>query len=528
MKKLFLLFIAGIFLLSFMSLVVADNCQVAYPMMEVLKCDKANSITQNINFNCQGSDCTATYTCISDCTFNVKVDCGALSGIVGEVSVDGNPRGDLSNFLSGSGTAEVDNIKAGDGQSILVTAKCERLFIGYPVKTDTSYIAMQDYNKYLYADNHEWSSHQLTDTKNCIPQTRVSNFLRNQVTSGDLPSVYTNGGTDALGNDIATYTSEYSISNINLNSELKIGETLSYFYRWEVVPGINLVYDKDKKPVYCGGSSDQRKIINYNQITTDGGCYYVPSTLNRNVECCLDGDCHFSNQLCGPDFSCTDKKPCNGIYDCGTEDNSCINNQVTSWTCDASQGPVNMPNGQTYSGWCKKENKEVKCCPNSCQNGFHCVEDSGCISDVRVIDCPSNSCCKSGGNYREKSCDVGQCCTAQGSFVGICAADCSTLNSQDLQNAGLQDGLSSTKSGGSSTGTIILIIFLIIIFGAIGFFIYVKNKKKGHHHKEEKTEVKHSGKHCTKCGHPLKAGSLFCTKCGKKLKKSKLKKRKKK
>jgi len=67
----------------------------------------------------------------------------------------------------------------------------------------------------------------------------------------------------------------------------------------------------------------------------------------------------------------------------------------------------------------------------------------------------------------------------------------------------------------SSTGTTILIIFLILIAGSVGFFIYAKNKKKGHH-KEEK-EVQHLGKHCTKCGHPLKSGSKFCTKCGKKL-----------
>lgn len=517
MKKLILLFFVCMFLVSLGSFVLGEEkCQVAYPMMEVLKCEKQDSFTKTLPFSCSGTTCTLNYNCISDCIIDtIHIDCGATGGIKGDVTIAGGPPQHFGRFYEISGKHDLNNFKtAGEGEEILINANCDFAWIDYALNTSKSYVTIKDSNKYLYATNHEWSSHKLDDTPNCIPQSRVSNFISKQVSNGNLPSVYQNGGTDILGNQIITQQGDYSLSNINLNSELRTGDTLSYFYRWELVSNINLKYDQDKNPVYCGGSSDQRKLINYEQVGTgDGSCYLVPSSLKRNVECCLDGDCHLNNLLCGPDFICTDKKPCNGVYDCGTEETSCINNQKTTWTCDTSSGEVNMPDGTTYKGWCKKETKSTQCCSSSCQEGYHCVEDKGCESDVRIINCPAGKCCKSGGDYREAICQGGNICCTNGGYVGDCKKSCEEIKeststkSQDASQTSGITGNVAGNGGSSKTGILIAIVFLILIGGSIAFYIY---KRKS----PSKVSSPSTTSHCTKCG--SKISGKFCTKCGKK------------
>jgi hypothetical protein len=464
-----------------------EQCQLAYPMMEVLKCEKSDAFDKKESFKCPDSNCQITYSCVSDCTFSVHIDCGMLSEIRGEVRVDGELVADLSKFISGSGKADVSGLTAGDGASIVITASCARLFIPYHLDTTKSYANFHDYNKFLFATNHEWSSHKLYDTSNCIPQSRVANFINKQIKSGNLPNIYLTGGTDILGNFIVSYENFVDISKLNLASEMKVGDTISYFYRWEPVSNINLKYDENKNPVYCGGSSDQRKLIGYNTITTnDGSCYYVPSYVIKQVECCLDGDCSFTGQLCGPGFVCTDKKPCNGMYDCGTEEPQCTGNLKSWWGCDVSQGPVNMPDGQTYKGWCKKETKQVKCCPNSCQTGYHCVEDIGCEPDIRLIECPSGKCCKSGGNYRPKTCDSGLiCCPTGDPLIGECKVSCqpTTTIQGEAQPTGTEG---SPFTGLFGLGSNLLIGIVVAIIAVVGIVIYFLKKKEGFESGEKK------------------------------------------
>lgn len=514
MRKIILFLAVGIFLAG---LIGAENCTVSYPMMEVLKCEKQDSFTQTKYFSCSGSTCTISYQCVSDCTIDtLHVECGRLSGVKGDIIIAGGPPHHFGKLNVASTNIDLTNVKsAGDGEEIVISANCDRFWVDYALNTSKSYVIMKDYNKYLYADNHEWSSHKLSDTKNCIPQSRVSGFVDKQIVSGNLPTVYQDGGTDTLGNQITPYPTDYNFADLDINSELKVGDTLSYFYRWESVPNINLRYDKDKNPVYCGGSLDQRKLINYDQVTTrDGECYYVPSSLKRNVECCLDGDCHFSNELCGPDFVCTDKKPCNGVYDCGTEEGSCSNNQKSWWDCKASSlGSVNMPNGETFNGWCQLNSKQVKCCPGNCQAGYHCVEDIGCEQDIRIIDCPAGKCCLSGGSYKEKTCNSNlECCTSSGSFVGVCAEDCSEVSETSPGITGRAIG-----GGGSSAGWLILVVFIILIGGAIWFFYFRRGKTVTQFQPAQQEPVTSAGNHCTNCGNPLRSGAGFCTKCGAKI-----------
>ncbi|MBU0761113.1 MAG: hypothetical protein KJ600_04880 [Nanoarchaeota archaeon] len=519
MRKLILLWAVGVLLTG---LVGAENCTVAYPMMEVLKCEKQDSFTHTEYFACSDAFCTINYPCISECEVNLHIECGAFSRLEGQIKVNGEFRDDFDIIDIFSVDIDLDDVKAGDGEEITIEANCERFWTDYPVAVTKSYAIISDVNKYLYADNHEWSSHKLSDTKNCIPQSRASNFVDKQISSGNLPKVYQEGGTDALGNQITPYPADYNFADFDINSELKVGDTLSYFYRWESVPNINLRYDKDKKPVYCGGSSDQRKLINYKEVNTnDGECFYVPSSLKRNVECCLDGDCHFSNELCGPDFICTDKKPCNGVYDCGTEEGSCSNNQKSWWDCKTSSlDPANMPNGETFDGWCQLNSKQVKCCPGNCQAGYHCVEDIGCEKDIRAVDCPAEKCCFSGGSYKEKQCGGNlECCALTGSFVGLCAEDCSQISEDELESLAGITGR-AIGSGSSAPGIAILIIFVVLIGGAIYFFYFRKSQTQLISQPTEKQETTTiAGKHCTGCGGALREGSGFCTKCGAKIRK---------
>jgi len=470
---------------SLASIVLAQTqqpCKLAYPQMEVTECDAGESFTATNahTFQCNGNDCKITYTCIVDCTINVHIDCGAVSEIKGQILVNNKPVADLSQFVSGGGTADVTGIKAGEGDSIVIPASCARLYFPYPVDTSKSYANIQDYNKYLYATNPDFPRHKLDDTKNCIPQSYVSNYIAQQVSSGNLPSVYTTGGKDALGNNIQTPKNFQDISKINLASELKKGDTLSYFYKWITVDDINLRYDQNKNPVFCGGGTiGQRKLFSYSTIQTSGGsCYSVPSSQSGTGECCGDGDCSIVGKICGPAFTCTDKKPCNSDVECGTQEPQCSNNQLTSWTCDKTQGPVNMPNGQTYAGWCAKQTKNVACCPSSCGSGTHCEYDKGCVSDINVIDCPAGKCCESGGNYKTVSCKGGQACCHYGdSIVGECQASCQPTTQEQSKG---QSGSAITGQFVFPEGSTLITIIIIVIAavgGIVGYIIY-KNKQK--------------------------------------------------
>ncbi len=72
----------------------------------------------------------------------------------------------------------------------------------------------------------------------------------------------------------------------------------------------------------------------------------------------------------------------------------------------------------------------------------------------------------------------------------------------------------SSLSEKSSSSTLFWIILLILIACAIGIYVYTKNKRKNGPASLKNSESSSLDKHCTKCGHLLKVGSLFCTHCG--------------
>jgi hypothetical protein len=467
-------------------------CKLAYPQMEVTECDSGESFTATNarTFQCSGSNCQISYTCIIDCTISVHVECGVVSGIKGQVLVNGNEIADLSKFVSASGTADVTGLKAGEADSILIKANCERLFVPYTVDTAKSYANIQDFNKYLYATNPDFPRHKIDDTKNCIPQSYVSNYLIQQVASGNLPSVYTTGGKDALGNTIQTPKNFQDISKLNLATELKKGDTISYFYKWVTADDINLRYDQNKNPVFCGGGTvGQKKLLSYSTIQTTGGsCYSVPSSQTGTAECCNDGDCSIVGKVCGPGFKCTDKKPCNSDTECGLQESQCSNNQLSSWTCDKSQDSVNLPSGETYLGWCSKQTRTVSCCPSSCQSGTHCEYDKGCVSDIRILDCPAGKCCKTGGSYKEQSCSSNlKCCPTADPIIGDCKSVCEPANQQSEGQSGSAITGQFVLPEGSNLITIV-IVAIVAVGGIVGYIVW-KNKQK-----EEPISGKKEGK----------------------------------
>lgn len=418
-----LLFVALLTVYSFSGLAYSNSCQLAYPMMEVLECSKGESFSTPLSLIPSSGGYNATYSCISDCELTISARCnGWGSTIYGSVLINGV----LSKSLyTESGAFHDENldtsVNLAEGDEANVRISCDSSSFSVQV-------SVRDSNKYIYATNHEWPQHKLAETQNCIPQSRVKQMINQQVASGNLPQVYYSGGQDALGNQLIEPENFVDLSMYNINTEMKVGDTISYFYRWEDVPDINLAYDKLGSAVYCGGSTYDRKIYSYATINTKGGnCYNVPSSTIKKVECCSDSDCGYQNEVCGPDFTCTDQKPCNSDYQCGSIEPTCNDKQLSSWSCDLSTQDFTLPNGEKYGGWCKKNVKPVACCANSCPVNYHCDYNEGCVRDIHFMACPPGSCCSSGGDYKPKSCSEGYECCTSGGLVGECKSTCNFI-----------------------------------------------------------------------------------------------------
>jgi hypothetical protein len=171
-------------------------------------------------------------------------------------------------------------------------------------------------------------------------------------------------------------------------------------------------------------------------------------------------------------------------------------------------------------GRCVSSKEQVKCCtgddggPNVCGAGKYCDYSKGCQTVIQK--CPSNACCKSGGQYLPQDCPSGlQCCIGSDSFVGECKKNC-------------EIGPSSTIPPGPNPFTSFDILTGSALLGAIaiiGVVLWkyrtkipgIKIEKIGKTAVEPK--AKESGyKHCTQCGSKQKINAKFCTSCGKKLK----------
>lgn len=530
MKRLILILIIGIILLN-LSLVLAENCKVAWPQFGVVSCEVFYGSTPQIetkSFSCSGTSCSISFSCAgrSNCAINniasdITASCSnsALYSYYYTINVDGKimpSSGEYGNCWVGCDNPP--NSGTGKFGSLTINGEC-RTQIKNKAPLVNSKATISYENIYLYDTTPDYPKHKVDSSVGCVP----NGIMFKSGYTSRLPSSW----VDSNGN--AAEKSKPS-DIVDAVTNMDPGKTYSYLYGWREVANINLINGKDGNPAgYCGGNLGDRKLLSYSKIDGNDGCYIIPTSVQKNVECCYNEDCKWKDAsgkyICDPTtFTCSLERPCNSDYDCqiiGEE--SCSNKIETSWKCDLSS------QWQPYKGTCKKETKTVLCCSdNDCSDKEYCDKESGCKAKYVFEECPSNKCCKFGGDFKEKGCSSGEKCCTSGGYVGECKESCEPIpissdnkiveTAKDTKGYAEDNGekiLSSTSEESSSTGTIVLVVFLILISSSIGFFVYVKNKDKK---PKTKKEQGRSAKHCSKCGNTLKAGSKFCTKCGRKTK----------
>ncbi|MBS3092558.1 zinc ribbon domain-containing protein [Candidatus Pacearchaeota archaeon] len=112
--------------------------------------------------------------------------------------------------------------------------------------------------------------------------------------------------------------------------------------------------------------------------------------------------------------------------------------------------------------------------------------------------------------------------------VEVKKVDKPIVNIGNSSSSSITGNIIGSSGVGESKGMIILVIFVILIVGLISYLIYSKKKGKSKEEVSINDKKESSGKHCTKCGHPLKVDAQFCNKCGEKAKvKAKVKVKKK-
>lgn len=504
------------FLISF---VYAGDCQVVWPQFGVVSCQVFYGSSPETMIegpsSCSDNICHFSFSCAgkSECkisSYDIQLDCPGAPCLEYSIYKDGSLLGDSFGYGSCWGKDDPPPVIY-DFNTLDIVGRCNYI-VGQTEVDNSSTVKMTYRNKYLYDTTPDYPEHKVDESVGCVPnEIMYKSGIINKLPSSFVDS---EGNTGSVpGNAIDS-----------LPTNMDVGETYSYFYSWKEVPNINLVKNKEGSTAgYCGGSLGDRKLLDYSEISANGGCYTIPTSVQKNVECCYNEDCKWKGEeyVCDPTtFICSENKPCNSDIECQViGQTTCSNNLETSWSCDLSKP------WYPKEGTCTKFTKNVLCCSEKdCGVDEYCNKELGCQSTYTLENCPRGKCCVSGGSYKEKECNNDlECCTLSVSFVGICAEDCSKINQESLKTTASQSDSQQSSLSKSSTGTIILVIFLILIGGSIAYFIYVKKKKgknKPSDKKIEKPKEKkgtEKGKHCTKCGNLLKSGSKFCTKCGKKV-----------
>lgn len=509
MKRIILLLIFGIFLISFVGAV--ENCDIVWPQFGVIECDMAEN-TEKLEGSLSNCQQESPYWCRFSFDCAGKLHCNLFSTDFNLICDEGKWAPYLEIYKDGSITPIVydrvppQNIE--EFQTVVIKGYCRGTILGWnkePLKSHSK-IYMTYQNKYLYDTNFDHPRHKVEESVGCVP----NGIIAKEGYLNQLPENW----VDSEGNikdSKPTNAIDYLPTNMNE------GETRSYLYGWRKVSGINLIKNKeDSIAGYCGGNLGDRKLLSYSKLSLTEGCYIIPISVKKNVECCYNEDCKWKgdNYICDPTtFTCSKNRPCNSDVECQViGQTTCLNNIETSWVCDLTKP------WDPYIGTCEKQTKNVLCCSdNDCGSDEYCNKELGCASTYTLENCPSGKCCFSGGNYKEKTCESDlQCCTMGGSFVGICAEDCSQISEENLE-AGITGAATSEMKSGSSTGTIILIVFLVLIGGSVAYYIYSKKSKKELSRKvKQEVEIRNK-KYCKKCGGPLKPKSKFCSKYGKKV-----------
>ncbi|GAF79117.1 unnamed protein product, partial [marine sediment metagenome] len=442
-----------------------------------------------------------------DCDLNTlnlpEVSCGIAWGTHWEIYKNGNIEYEESSI---GGRYEKD-IHLDYGNELSILGYCRELLGGKSPLPINKITILQK----VVMLEESWAGslpfRTLSESKGCILNEEIDEDT-------NVDSYFDIDSGEQKNKPLSTYN---SLSQFPTN--WRVGDNYIFVKDWQTgIADISLNYDKNNNAYWCGGTSGNRKIYSVDPVySTSGKCYSIPKSVAlSNVECCEDVDClslgFGAKYVCNPDnWKCEKTKPCNSQLDCESTfgEGICENHKMNKWVCD-----INKKWGD-YAGTCINSIREVSQCPSDCSSKEYYNEEEGiCKSLKKILNCPSGKCCISGGSYKEKLCRSSfQCCTLQGSFVGVCAEDCFQLNKEDLENTGMT-GRVTGVSEKSSTGIIIAVIFFILIGGAIAYFVYTK-KKGTKLKKDVKKDLKEKGKHCKKCGKLLGPKDKFCTGCGK-------------
>jgi len=414
-NALFILIVAMTLTIVCTSVVVATNqCQVAWPQFGVVSCQidtNSQPSYPSIQYTLREKDAVATYQCSGRCDIENKgsiennLVCGTLQARNWAVYRSGNKIADSGGFFGGG--YDSFPIQFNDEDSIMVQSWCSILSIPSSKPQASSTLTLKVWQKYLYESTPDWPEHKIESSSNCAPQTWISTYLNQGVSSGSVPSSWVDS-TGSTKDSLSSHPNvQYNLQN--LPSVMPINTDYSYFYKWIPVLDINIVYDKKGEiSGYCGGSTGNRKLFSYSEITTFGGsCYLIPSSVKKNAECCSNEDCsrwNPSKPVCDTNtFICSDQKPCNSDIECQVpgQTSACSNKQETNWKCDLSQ------KWHPYAGTCVKSTITVACCSdNECGIDQYCNKEKGCLDKYDLVDCPQGKWCLGGGRYTPQTCQL--------------------------------------------------------------------------------------------------------------------------
>ena len=309
--------------------------------------------------------------------------------------------------------------------------------------------------------------------------------------------------------------------------DLTAGQGYWLVYDWVTRPDLIVKYYQDI-PVWC--NVQDHSLTKFESITTQSGsCYLIPtSRLPQTVDCCSTDECklEYSDQSiqCTDDFKCGYTKSCLSDIDCGstsTCESSNGNYYVVKSSCDKSK-PDSYGKGK-----CVSSKEQVQCCtgddggPNVCGTGKYCDYSKGC--QLVLQKCPSNACCKSGGQYIPQDCPSGlQCCIGSNSFVGECKESCQPKSEvKNEPETGITPTGMFASTGSIIAGFIIAAIIIVVVAWKKGYLHFERGTKTITPVKELKPKVKKIPKtdviFCTQCGSEQSKDTKFCTNCGNKL-----------
>lgn len=520
----FLLLLA---LISIPTLAANTDCQIATPRYGSVVCkDQGIYEAINKNFIKSNKEITTALSCLSDCELKISdIKDPQGKSITSSSNFCSGTFDELWFYVTKNGITETSKEGTLSGingpLSILFTRKDSvsirmfcKFFSGQTDNIDegssVSYRQKKIMLEEAWAGSLEYVP--IPSTEGCTLNDVVDKYAGDKRVSSWLDP--------NTGEQKSTLPSTYSSTN-EMPTNWEVSQSYVYVKDWQTgIASISLAYDKQNNAYWCGGLSNSRKIYSVNEVVSNSGtCYAVPTSISKSVECCFPSDCTWkgSKYTCNPDtWSCEETRWCDSELDCQQVfgEGICQNNQITQWSCN-----TNKPWGN-HKGTCERSVRSVQQCPSDCTTSEYYNEESGtCKSRITVLDCPSGKCCKSGGDYKEKTCSTGlECCSVGNSLIGECKQSCEPPpQTEDKQQTSSEKGNILTGQEIANTGPIdlmvILVPIIIIAVGGVGAYFLFWNKNTN----ILKSTRNSRDKFCTKCGTQIRLESKFCTKCRKKV-----------